>query len=108
MKMLKTNSMLMLIFCILAIACFLMGCVEKPAESNLENTWSKAERTDMFTLIGHQHLCGSTLAVYHYNVGNVTIFATDDGLAAIPDYELNRSQDYSVVIEALELNKIKN
>jgi len=108
MKILKTNSMLVLIFCTLAIACFLMGCVEKSEESNPENIWSKTERTDMFTLIGHQHPCGNTLAVYHYDKGNVTIFVTNDGLAAIPDYELNRSQDYSVVTEALELNKIKS
>jgi len=108
MEMLKTNSMLLLIFGILVVACFLMGCVEMPSGNNYESTWSITERNDMFTLIGHQYIGGYNLAVYHYDEGNVTIFTTNDGLAAIPDYELNRTKDYSVVQEALEANKIKS
>lgn len=104
----KVNSMLLLVFAILVIACFLMGCVEK-SSGNFKpvNTYPE-ERNDLFTCYGYQQVpCAGYVAVVHYDKGNVTLFMSDDGVAAIPDYELNRSSDYSIVQEALETSKIK-
>lgn len=108
----KVNSVLLLVFVILVIACFLMGCVEKSAPATGRSAskidWNTAERTDMFSLIGYQQIGGDNLAVFHYDDGNVTIFVTSDGLAAVPDYQLNRAKDYSTVQEALDLTKVKS
>ncbi len=104
----KVNSVLLLVLIILVIACFLMGCVEKSSGNSKPAKAYPEERDDLFTCYGYQQVpCAGYIAVAHYDKGNVTLFISDDGVAAIPDYELNRSQDYSVVQEALESTKIK-
>lgn len=103
MEMQKVNSVLLLILIILLIACFLMGCVEKSSGTSEQ----PIEKSDMFTRVGYQHIDGEYFGVYHYNEGNVTLFVATEGITAIPDYQLNRPRDYSVVQEALESTKIK-
>jgi hypothetical protein len=105
---LRTKSMVLMVFVILVISCSLLGCIEKSTEDIVKITENPKERTDMFTFIGYQNTNGTNLGVYHYDEGNVTLFITSDGLTAIPDYQLNRSNDYSAVQEALDLTKIKS
>ncbi|MDD2299102.1 MAG: hypothetical protein PHN69_03570 [Candidatus Pacebacteria bacterium] len=108
MEMQKVNSVLLLVLCILVVACFLMGCVEKSVGNTKAVSTTVQKVPDMFTIYGYQNVPGvGDVTVIHYDQGNVTLFVTYDGITAIPDYELNRPKDYSIVQEALESTKIK-